>query len=553
MKKGLLILSGTLVVLTIACGIIIVAFNYYVEWRLLKEIKSLSSTKINGLYDLKIGNIKMAVMSGTLEANDITITTDSVPWAAMCIAAPDSFPPFIQLSVQSIQIRDFNWMRYFSRNVIAISSVVVDRPGIRMLLLRDTARKNTSFKDILSQLPGRISPVATALEIKYFSIDNARFSLLTLVKKDSIFQECSGVKMTFEGIDISNKSGEITFCRDIAINAANYAEHRTAGTHSVSFEDLTFSKKEGILALHHLLVLPLTSERVFFRREKYRKPFIAFACPAVTMSGTDINRLINENYLFVRSVRLDEARIDVSINKKQPLPHYKAFPHELIQKMGSQFNIAEVIVKNSAIVLAVNDIGGKNILTFNHTYITAANLTNDSGLMRDNHPLEMWTEMQFMNQSLLKVYLGLPLLAATFEGKIVASLGALSLAKLNPLIGHNDIQVKSGLINKVKMVANIRNGVAHGMVKMDYTDLEVQVLHHDSDKVRKVLSKAANLVLKSENNIDNDPSTITNTGKIDYRRVRGEGFLPFIWHAAQTGLIPCIVPSYEMIDNIINN
>ena len=305
------------------------------------------------------------------------------------------------------------------------------------------------------------------------------------------------------------------------------------------------------MSLQNLSVQPTLSEQAFFSLQKYRKLYIGVACPQISITGFDIDRMIRQDYIYAKSVLIDHAELEVVVNKFLPLP-VRVLPHELVQQLKKQFNIEEVIVKNSNIVAIFRQPGGSNTMTFNNTYVTAHNITNDSILMNSQHPLELWAEMQFLDQSLLKVNMRLSLLTPGFNADCDVTMEKLPFSALNPMLSPNNVNITSGILNRIEVNSFIRNGVARGTVKLDYTGLKVRLLDKDSGKSRIIVSKMANLLINNDNVPDEGANTAFTTGEIYAVRTRQESLFAFLWHSIQTGLLPSIVPSYEKLKGALN-
>lgn len=527
--------------------IAVIAFDYWVKARVKHEIENLSGRKLNGLYSLHIGKTYVDIWNGELQASDISLQSDTAAWHLLRHARPDSLPPLFFLTANSILVKRFHWLQYLAGRKAAARSVVLDQPRLTLFAFPDSTAAEVSIQERLLKLPELISPLAVLLKIKNLSVNNADILLNTIrAPGDTLRQEIQQADLYAKDLYIGQESEEISCCKELEIRARQIASVFNRGTQKISFDDFKFSKNSRYIQLHNFTVEPQRSEAQFFNEVGVRRAYFSMKCPELELQGFDLDRWLAYDYLHARSLRLQEPVLQFTINKHLPLPYRKLLPHELIQKINGLFNVEQVIVKNGHIQL-MNRVPGRDFtVTFDHAYITANNFSNDSLLMDDIHPLEIWAESRFMDQAPIKLKMNIPLLSPNFDADYSASVDGLSLAVLNPVISHKHLSITSGYMRSAEIRSVIRNGVAGGKVVMQYQGLEIEVMKKDSGKTRKLASKIANMLL-NEDNTKADPSTFI-TGEINLVRNRQEEYFAFIWHSIQTGLLPTILPAYERLN-----
>lgn len=542
MKKGRLvwqILTTVVVVFILALA----SVNYWAKWRAQHEIEKLSGRKLNDMYVLQVGNSYLNIWNGELVAAEVTLETDTVAWKALHAQYPDSFPPLLSVSLQAVQIRNFNWIYYFTSHHASLRNLVIESPVIKMVSYRDTLDKK-SLKDQLAGLPDLIAPFADILKIKKVSVNNADITLQTIKGKgDTVTQIIRQADVFFKDLNIEPEPNEITFCNEMEISAEHFETVFNAATQKIQFDDFKFSKKGQQVSLRNFAVIPQRTEQQFFKDIGVRRAYFNIKCAEILAQGFDLDRFVGFNYMHIDSMRLQEPVANFTVNQLLPLPYRKLLPHELIRNIRSSFNIEKVIVKNADIIVTTRVPGRDFAITFNRSYITAINCTNDTLLMNAAHPMEIWAESQLLNQSPVKLKLNVPLLSPTFDADYTASVHALPLEALNPVINHKRVSIKSGYMRSVDISSVIRNGVATGKVVMQYHDLQLEIMKKDTGKTRKFASKIANMLLNEDNDKD-DPSSFI-TGEINLTRNRQEEFFAFMWHSIQTGLLPTLMPAID--------
>jgi len=546
MKKNRWI-GRVLIALLVICIAVAFSLNYYAKWRIQKEIDRFSAQNSEGVYSLSVGNTYLNVWNGVLKAADIVVTTDTAKWAAIRQTWPDSFPPVIQMSVGSVEILHVNMLRYLFSKKIEMRAINIQQPILRLTRQRDTTQRDSVLLRTLTELPDLLAPVAKVLKINELSVNHADITLYTLLERDTSKQHLTDVNLLFSQINIDKASAELTFCRDIAIQLGHFETRSNAGTHVVSLDRFYLSKNSRKISFHQFSVAPLQTEQEFFRQQPFRKAYIAFICPEMTLTGFDMDRLLRHNYFSADTLRVGQAKLILTSNKLLPLPYRKILPNEAVRKITGLFNIKNVVAKDFDIGVTTKEPEADFLITFVHTYVTAINLTNDSMLMDEQHPLELWVESKFMNRAPIKMNMRFALLSPALQVDYTATIRNFPLAALNPVISHKNVIIETGYMQKTDINSSVRNGVARGTVKIHYKDLQVKVLREDSRKVRKIMTEIAKLFVNEENIQDGDPDTPFKTGTIYHVRNRQEEFFVFLWHSIQTGLLPTIVPAYDKL------
>ncbi len=550
MKRKRLIwgIAVTLLVLFVVASL---SINSYAEWRLRKEIAHFSTQKGKGLYALTVGDTYVNVWKGEVEVSDLLITTDTAKWAAIRQTWPDSFPPVIDLSIDSINILNFGIIRYLSSHTADITSIVLNKPVLTILQRRDTTvvQRDSTRAFRLSALPELIAPIADSLKIGQVSILHADMFFSTLQQSDTLKQDVSDLNLSFNDVAISKSAAAVTYCRDIQLDIG-HLENRQAGKRSIAIDSFSLSKARRQISLRNFSVTPLQSEAAFFSQLRFRKAYFAFTCAEIVLEGFDLDRLVKSSYFSADSLLVSQANMDLTVNKSLPLPYRKILPNEAAREMAAQFNVKNVIIKDSNIGIKTKVPEAEYVVSFNHVYATGNNLSNDSTLMDLQHPFEIQVESKFMNRSPLKLSMSVPLLSPTLAVDYNATMQYFPLTALNPVIQHNNVIIKNGYMQKVEIRSSVRDGIAGGTVRIQYKNLELEFQRKDTRKPRKVLSKIAEIFVK-ENKVEEEEDDATipfKTGVINHVRNRQEEFFAFLWHSIQTGLIPPIVPVYDKLN-----
>ncbi len=546
MKKSRLIWQVPILVVILFLFTIL-GVNYWAKWRLQQAIAHLPETTINGLYHVRVGNSYLNIWNGEWVITDVTLQSDTAAWNAIHTQWPDSFPPLLSMSLKGMKIGNFNWIQYFSGREAHVRSLEIESPVITAFTRRDTTQNDpSSMRAQLFALPEVLAPFATLLHVRKTSINDASIRIRTIqAPGDTSLQEIQHAHVYIKETRINRHSEEVTYCKELELKAAHVKTVFHRNTQMIEFGNFRFSKKGRLFSMQEFACTPLRSEQAFFEDIGVRKAYFKFNCAEIVGHGFDLDRFIRYNYFYMDSLRVQEPVMRFTINKMLPLPFRKLLPHEMVARISNTFHIGTVVVKDGDILL-INRVQGRDFLiSFNHSYITATNFSNDPLMMDARNPLDIRAESRLMNQSPIQLTMHIPLRSEQFNADYTATIEALPLDILNPVLDHKRLSIKSGYLQSAEIKSVIRNGLATGTVQMQYRDLQVAIMKKDTGKTRKVVSKIANILL-NEDNEKEDPANFV-TGNINLTRTRQEEYFAFLWHSIQTGMLPSVMPALKKV------
>lgn len=521
--------------------------NYWAKWRLQQAIAHLPEKTINGLYHIKVGNSYLNIWNGEWVITDVTVQTDTAAWLTLRTQWPDSFPPLLSMTLKGMKIGNFNWIEYFYGREVHVRSLEIESPVITAFTKQDTTQHDPSnLRSQLRALPELLAPFTALLHVRKTSINDASIHLRTIqAPGDTSFQEIQHADLYIKDMHIKRHPEEITYCKELELKAAHVKTVFRRNTQMIEWEDFKFSKKGRLFSMQHFAFTPLRSEQAFFEDIGVRKAYFKFNCAEIVGRGFDLDRFIRYNYLYMDSLRVQEPVMHFTINKSLPLPYRKLLPHEMVARIENTFHIGTVVVKDGDILLTNRVPGRDFLISFNHSYITATNFSNDPLMMDARNPLDIRAESRLMNQSPIQLIMHIPLRSEQFDADYTASIDALPLDALNPVLDHKRLSIKSGYLQSAEIKSVIRNGAATGTVQMQYQGLQVAIMKKDTGKTRKVVSKIANILLNEDNEKD-DPANFV-IGNINLTRTRQEEYFAFLWHSIQTSMLPTVMPALKKV------
>jgi len=214
-------------------------------------------------------------------------------------------------------------------------------------------------------------------------------------------------------------------------------------------------------------------------------------------------------------------------------------PNEILTSLKQKVNIDSFIIQNS--ILKYNErfiVGSKpGILTFSKVNIRINNIVNHQVGAK---PALIHAEGMFMNSSLMKLNMELPLSSKLLSLKYSGSLNSMDVTKLNSFLEPaENHRVKSGFLEAASFNVLVDSGKATGTVGLIYKDLLVAVINKNSKSEAGFFDKLFTLIGKlfvtRKSNLP-DVNGNMKIGKINYIRKPNDYFLQFIWFALRSGI-----------------
>lgn len=213
----------------------------------------------------------------------------------------------------------------------------------------------------------------------------------------------------------------------------------------------------------------------------------------------------------------------------------------MMRTIKAYFNIDTIVIRNSNVLYTELLDGEKGLLEFENANGVIVDITNDSLKMSMTQPARIYARAELMGAGVLNVSVTMPLLAQTFQCSYVANMGKMNMVYLNRLLTDKDhLRMTSGDAENIIAKVNITGSTASGTVEATYNNLKLSLLRVEDNSKRKFLSAVANLLVRGNNDRE-ESSRPFKIGTVEYREP-ADGFIRYLWRAAQTGLMGTLLP-----------
>lgn len=260
----------------------------------------------------------------------------------------------------------------------------------------------------------------------------------------------------------------------------------------------------------------------------------------VKLLVADLFSIPGEGKINAEKVSLISPKLKIyHIRKSGKKSKKKLFPHEFIKKIGFNFNIRDLDLKDGSFIYSEKISGEKQSES---VYITGinGNVTEMSNFRSpDFNPKDPFLSInlsgRLMNRSTLKITFKIPVLTKTVSYYLSGKLNRTYPRIFNHFLSRNSkIRIDNGILDSLKLHLWANPLVAKGTLSIKYRNLKISILKkRDYKKKRKFYSFLANTIIRKNNYQKNGKF---KKGKIDYPKDPKSSFLNYLWKAILSGI-----------------
>lgn len=519
---------------------------------LIKEALVTGVTKSsNGLYGLQVKRLKIHLLTGSAELDEIQLSTDTLRWEVLREENPGKTPLKLALQIQRIRIKNVSIIQYWRTGHIFLDKINIMDPQVNLSSIQDTAQQKKPDTDtltigLLDRLPQLISPFAKSIHVKTATVYNGRLSYRNLMGDKLSYHQADSIGIALTGIRIianePTELGRALFSDHISLQFRNYELYPSGDLYGYRIQSAKLNEEKDLVQLQGISILPKVPDAEFMQKLTQRIPLLKIRMDEIQIHKFNLFRALHKKAWNMETVIVETARIEVYQNKNLPVKRPKRMPHELFRAVRVDLDIDTILVRNSNILYTLRDGNQEGQLEFEHLNGVLLNITNDPHQMSDSSPAIVHVRSELMGAGLLDISLQIPLLSDNFRCDYSAHLGNIDMTYLNRVItDQNKFRVESGTSESIILNVQVRNGLARGKIEATYNNLKISVLEAEDGRKRKLISVVANILLRNNNGRGpmNRPFKV---GTVYYRRQSADGILRYLWRAAQTGLMETLVP-----------
>jgi hypothetical protein len=531
-------------------GLSLTAFTLYLGAKLkpifTAKIKELVLETTNDLYRIEFSEVNVNALTGISSLTDVIIIPDTAVYHRM-IANRKAPNNLYHIKLKKLAIRNFHPWRLWRYKRLNIDLLLFDNPCVEMV------NRQFDFNDQKLPQPKQspydyISKYLKELRIHTVDFKNASFKYVNNNGERPEIDAIENLNVTLKDwlIDANSANDEsrIYLLKDVVINLNNYSYSTPDSLYYIKFNRLDFSSSSGILNVKNFNVEPRYSEREFGSDLGYAKDRYSMQISDIGFTGINLPLYILKHELFAKEMSIANGSLAVVNNNTLPRKvenKMGQYPHQLLQKAQNKLSIEKLSIKNVDISYAEFDKDGQNkgIVTFDRTWGTISNVTNDEKVKAKNHFMEADLSSSLMGSGKLDVNFKFDLTAKngdfSYSGSLINMEGK-ALNRITRPLGL--VKFNSGYINKLEFDIHANDHLAKGEVTFAYKDLSVSLLKKAKGEDRLVkqglMSFLANaLIIRSDNP---DANGVLIKAPVLRERVETASFFNFIWKTLLQGV-----------------
>lgn len=494
-----------------------------------EELESAIEKKSGGFYTIEYDNLELDEISGYLSATNLTLTYDSLKFAAL--QDLDLIPSvLLKIHVPEITVSGVKTPQVLIDKEIDGNKLEIKNPSIEIIYTKqgkDSAR-NVPAGDIYRQILGNLQKISidTAL------ITGAKITTYNLKEKHKGI-ELNNVFLQLIDVQVDSAANadetRLLFSRQIIAGFESFTLGSDNKLYKYAVRNLSLNSADQTARIGFFTVDPQAGEDAFVKSLPTQDDRFDFSLQDIVITGLDFPQLLNEK-IIAENMTIGSASFrvyrDLIIprDKKNRVGQY---PHQLLAKIPIPLYIKKTRFNNTYV-----EYKERNHLTrksgkvaFHDVSTTITNLTNDKEQIAKNNIMTVDINSRFMNQTPFKVSWRFYLGKANGRFQLKGDLGAINAKNLNPLTEPmGPARIEDGQVRGLQFNFSGNDYSMNGNMRLLYDDLKVALLEKDKgakewDK-KSLTSFVANLLIKNSNPKDEDeaPRDVTVTNDRDTNR-----------------------------------
>ena len=542
--KGKKIAKIILIIILLVYLIIFLGINSYIEGIIKSKVDTQLNNNPKSLYQISYEDLDLNILSGSISIKNILIQpSDSATWMLNNGIVGSVLSSHIELfKIKRLKIFDF-----ISDNDIYISKVILENATTKQIT---NPKAEKSKKTEKSKNRNRFPEVLNKISIDDFQFKNATFKIANYEQVDDYLFEIDSLSISISDVYIDDKTIQNTI--PLSFSKIEIIAHllsvKSMKFYSISTSGIDLNVQDTSITLKSLSLTPKYSRDEYNKIIKYNDDLFSINTEKIVLKGLDLNKIKQSELINFNSVDIYSPVISIYRDKRLPDAPFKKkkLITSLLLSIPKSIDIDTLRVKNARLSYEEmhNTIDTPGKVFFEPLNLTAYNLTNDSGLIKNNPHLHVDVEAMLMAKSKLKANFDFYLNRRDDYFTAQGNLEAISGTEFNQMLASLMLaKIESCNVHRAAFTFVANDNKSTGNLELIYDNLEASLLKQkDPNKKSKTLSWfAGNFVAKS--NLPNDPKY--RTGIINFERNKDKAIVNFLWNSVKTGLITSLVPMAE--------
>lgn len=302
------------------------------------------------------------------------------------------------------------------------------------------------------------------------------------------------------------------------------------------------SVPDSDMVAESLEIHPSAGDDDFFGESKFRKTRLSFVIPHFSVMGLGCLELLQGKSYRARSVHIQNALLDILVNKDKPDSRDTVgpfMPNEILSSIKDTLQVDSLSFRNGRLKYCEGFVLGSEpaFITFDNMYVSAEGIANHRGR---GSLLVIHAQASLANAGMMKVLMRIPVASPEFSFHYSGSLSKMDLSPLNSMLEISDqMRIKTGVLQEATFDVNVVSGRASGTLRGVYNDLILASINKETGSEKGFsdgfISFIANNFKIRKTNVPNKSGSM-KIGEVKYTRQPDDPFIQFAWFALRTAV-----------------
>ena len=426
-----------------------------------------------------------------------------------------------------ITLRGINIYQLLFKHHFSAKSIVINKPIAAITIGNDDMKANVaedSSKKKWTVSIDKLAVVDAQSEInnhdevsQLVDIDLECQNISTLESKAFTFQNVS-----FDRILISIGKGSTPF---------------SDGLYTFEAQNFSYDSSNEPLIINEINLISNNPKYEIAHKTGVQTDWISFNIQAFKTYGFNLHALLEKKSFIADYISLNQVNGAVFRDKRLPFPKKPdtKLPMQMIDSLSFNLHIDSISIMNTHIKYEehVAEASNPGYVEFKDLQANIFELSNIAE--RIQKPTSMHVHSRFMGEPLLNIDFEMPNIKFPKPYSVVGTLEPSSFTIFNPMLEESySASIKSGNIDKFKFNFAYNEDVSNGILYMEYSDLEVDVLRKDDDSKSNFKSLVINSLVIQKKNINKNHSQ--QQGEISFERDKKRSIFNYWWNSLFSGI-----------------
>ncbi len=538
-KKILLSLVSLLLLVGIGCWIFIsFFFDDVLNDTLIPKLNAAVLTASHGNYSLKIGRI---YQSGT------SIFCKNVELIRVAYDSSETGLTIRKLTSDTVRLTNVNELDLLQGKGLNVGKMDFRSPKLYMVevgegrnrLQTEPLTKNSGSKSMPNGLP-------------VISIGNIILDDVAIYMADSLDHEDlptytnAQILLSSLLLDSTNlKNQPLLYSRHVECSLPQALYPLPGSDYVLQVRNLHVNFTDSLMTIDSFAYRPDFSDEGLNTKSKSVRSRMNFDCTNLRIEGMDFVRFLAGKKISFHKCLAESWDVDYYTDERKPQrvsTSRSVIPNEILQSFPLAVDIDSLVLENGSLKMTQweKENVKAGVVTMDHIKIIAYPFCLDSSNPLCDKPTNIVVTALFLGEAPVKARITYPFQSKDLDFTIEASMGGLSLKKLNTfLIPNERKEIVGGVVESGDLRMDVRKGVATTTITPRYHDLSMRILAENPKSKRGILEGlktfVANTFILRSNNVDKDGQK-AKTATTSRRWAKKEEFLEFVWKSLRKSL-----------------